>query len=42
MRNLGKLVKKDKHHISWKNHRIDQYITEAYTEYLKRKGGKTL
>jgi len=40
MRNLRKLVEKDKHHISWKNHGIDQYITKAYAEYLKIKGGK--
>jgi len=31
---------KDKHHISWKNHGIDQYIIDAFTKYLKRKGEK--
>ena len=28
---------KDIHHISWKNHGIDQYLSEAYLAYQKRK-----
>ena len=35
-----KQEEKDKRHISWKNHGIDQYIAEAFAKYLKRKGGK--
>jgi len=31
---------KDRHHISWKNHGIEQYIIDAFTKYLKRKGEK--
>lgn len=29
------LIEKDKHHISWKNHGIDNYIAEALENYLK-------
>ena len=32
-----KLAEKDKHHISWKNHGIDDYIEESYRKYLKKK-----
>ena len=28
---------KDLHHISWKNHGIDEYISEAILTYQKRK-----
>jgi len=28
---------KDKHHISWKNHGIDHYITTALKNYLQKK-----
>ena len=35
-----KLVEKDKHHISWKNHGIDQYISESLKEYLKQEAKK--
>ncbi len=31
---------KDKHHISWKNHGIDQYIQQALQTYLKIKESK--
>lgn len=26
---------KEKHHISWKNHNVRQYIKESFQEYLK-------
>jgi hypothetical protein len=29
---------RDRHHISWKNHGVDQYISDALARYLKRKG----
>ncbi len=32
-----KLVEKDKHHISWKNHGIDDYIEQSFHKYLKKK-----
>lgn len=33
-----KLDEKNKHHISWKNHGIDEYIEKAFVTYLiKRK-----
>ena len=32
-----KLAEKDKHHISWKNHGIDDYIEESFQKYLKKK-----
>ena len=37
-----KLAKKDKHHISWKNHGIDQYIIDALREYLKKINKKNI
>ena len=30
-------IEKDKSHISWKNHGIDQYIKDALKEYIKLK-----
>lgn len=32
-----KTIEKDKHHISWKNHNIEQYIKKSLQEYLKIK-----
>ena len=29
------LIDRDIHHISWKNHNIEQYIQQAMDEYLK-------
>ncbi len=29
------LTDRDIHHISWKNHNIEQYIQQALQEYLK-------
>jgi len=37
---MNKLVYRDLHHISWKNHGIDGYIKDALKEYLKKSGGK--
>ena len=34
------LIKKDMHHISWKNHGTEQYIADALKEYLKTKEKK--
>jgi len=28
-------IRKDLHHISWKNHNTDSYIEQALKEYLK-------
>ena len=33
----AELIQKDKHHISWKNHGIDQLIKSALENYLQRK-----
>jgi len=33
---MDKLVYRDLHHISWKNHGIEGYIKEALEEYLKK------
>jgi hypothetical protein len=30
------LIDRDIHHISWKNHNIEQYIAQAMTKYLKK------
>ena len=35
-----KLAEKDKHHISWKNHGIDDYIEESFQKYLEKKKKK--
>jgi len=32
-----KLIERDKHHISWKNHGIDQFIKAALKNYLQKK-----
>ena len=34
------LAEKDKHHISWKNHGIDKYISDALKEYEKKEDKK--
>jgi len=31
------LIEKNKHHISWKNHGINQYINKALENYLQKK-----
>ena len=33
----AKLIERDKHHISWKNHGIDQFIKAALENYLQKK-----
>ena len=33
---MDKLVYRDLHHISWKNHGIDGYIKKALVNYLKK------
>ena len=38
--NNRKLIEKDKHHISWKNHGIEKYIEDALENYLKQKEKK--
>ena len=30
-----KLAEKDKHHISWKNHGIEEYIEHAFQKFMK-------
>jgi len=30
-----KLAEKDKHHISWKNHGIEEYIEHTFQKYMK-------
>jgi len=35
-----KTIDKDIHHISWKNHGIEQYITLALNVHLKKYGEK--
>ena len=37
-----KLIEKNKHHISWKNHGIDQYILVALRQYLKKINKKNI
>jgi len=37
---MNKLVYRDLHHISWKNHGIDGYIKDALEKYLKKIGDK--
>ncbi len=37
-----RLIEKNKHHISWKNHGIDQYISVALREYLKKINKKNI
>ena len=33
-------ILKNKHHISWKNHNIEQYIEQAFQQYLKKQEKK--
>jgi len=33
-------IQRNIHHISWKNHNIEQYIQQALDEYLKSKENK--
>ncbi len=33
---MKKMINKDKHHISWKNHGIEEYINKALEIYLKK------
>ena len=33
----SELIQKNKHHISWKNHGIDQFIKTALENYLQKK-----
>jgi len=35
--NSVELIERDKHHISWKNHGIDQFINTAVENYLQKK-----
>ena len=35
-----KEIEKNKHHISWKNHNIDQYINKAIENYLTKGDSK--
>jgi len=34
------MIDRDKHHISWKNHGIDEYIKTALKQYKKNQGEK--
>jgi len=34
------MVDKDRHHISWKNHGINEYINKALENYLQKKEGR--
>jgi len=34
------MIDKDRHHISWKNHGIDQYLNKALENYLQKKVSK--
>jgi len=35
-----KMIDKDIHHISWKNHGVEKYIQQALQKYLKKKEEK--
>ena len=39
---MKKGIWRDLHHISWKNHGIDQYISDALKEYLKKINKKNI
>ena len=34
---MNSLVYRDLHHISWKNHGIDDYIQKALDDYFKKR-----